>query len=171
MEILEVVFVIIGAIIGAGFASGKEIYLFFFSYGIKGIYGIIIATLIIGMTIYEVLKISVNNDIKSYDEFLQAVIKNKKIKQILNIVINIFVLISFYIMIAAFGTYINQNFDLNKILANAVFSILCFIILCFNINGFVRVNKLLIPLIIIMISIIRNCELQKHWNSRNTWNT
>lgn len=33
MKILSCVFVIIGVIIGAGFASGKEIYTFFYIYG------------------------------------------------------------------------------------------------------------------------------------------
>ena len=38
-NISKITFVLIGAIIGAGFASGKEIYIFFFSHGIKGIIG------------------------------------------------------------------------------------------------------------------------------------
>ena len=41
MNVLKVVFVIIGTLIGAGFASGQEIYAFFYSFGIKGIYGIV----------------------------------------------------------------------------------------------------------------------------------
>ena len=41
-DILKIVFVIIGTLIGAGFASGQEIYTFFFSYGIKGIYGLVL---------------------------------------------------------------------------------------------------------------------------------
>ena len=44
MEILKVVFVIIGTLIGAGFASGQEIYAFFFSFGIKGLAGILISS-------------------------------------------------------------------------------------------------------------------------------
>lgn len=36
---------IIGAILGAGFASGKEIHLFFGKYGISGQIGIIIASI------------------------------------------------------------------------------------------------------------------------------
>ena len=51
MSILKVVFVIIGTLIGAGFASGQEVYEFFFSFGIKGILGIFISSLIIGITI------------------------------------------------------------------------------------------------------------------------
>ena len=55
MSILKVVFVIIGTLIGAGFASGQEIYTFFFSYGINGIFGIIVSGIIIGFTIYNKL--------------------------------------------------------------------------------------------------------------------
>ena len=36
-NIMKIVFVIIGTMIGAGFASGQEIYLFFFSYGLEGV--------------------------------------------------------------------------------------------------------------------------------------
>ena len=56
-EIFSIVLVIIGALIGAGFASGQEIYSFFYSYGVIGIIGIIVTGLLIGMTIYKSLKI------------------------------------------------------------------------------------------------------------------
>ena len=45
-DIAKVVFVIIGTFIGAGFASGQEIYIFFFKYGINGLVGITIYSLI-----------------------------------------------------------------------------------------------------------------------------
>ena len=54
-NILKAVCVIIGTIIGAGFASGKEIYVFFNNYGIKGIAGIAIASVLTGIVIYKVL--------------------------------------------------------------------------------------------------------------------
>ena len=64
MSILKVGFVIIGTLIGAGFASGQEIYTFFFSYGIKGMLGIIVSGSIIGFTIYKTFKILEKNNIK-----------------------------------------------------------------------------------------------------------
>ena len=39
-ETISIVLVIIGALVGAGFASGQEIYSFFYLYGKNGIYGI-----------------------------------------------------------------------------------------------------------------------------------
>ena len=80
MNILKVAFVIIGTLIGAGFALGQEVYTFFFSYGINGILGIIISSLIIGYTIYKTFKIIEKNNIKNYKEFLDFFIKMKKLK-------------------------------------------------------------------------------------------
>ena len=60
-NITKVIFVIIGTFIGAGFASGQEIYLFFFKYGINGIIGIIISSLILGIIISKTLRIIKEN--------------------------------------------------------------------------------------------------------------
>ena len=60
VAILKVVFVIIGTLIGAGFASGQEIYIFFFSYGVKGLMGIVVSSVLIGVTIYKTFKITIN---------------------------------------------------------------------------------------------------------------
>ena len=54
-EAFSIVLVIIGAIIGAGFPSGQEIYSFFYLYGKFGIYGIFLMTSITGYLIYKIL--------------------------------------------------------------------------------------------------------------------
>ena len=83
-NISKVVFVIIGTFIGAGFASGQEIYIFFFKYGINGLVGITISSLILGIIISKTLKIIKENNIQNYKEFLDIIINKKyniKIKQ------------------------------------------------------------------------------------------
>ena len=57
-KIFKTVFVIIGTLIGAGFASGQEIYIFFYQYGINGILGITISSILLGYVVYKVLYIS-----------------------------------------------------------------------------------------------------------------
>ena len=162
MGILKVVFVIIGTLIGAGFASGQEIYTFFFSFGIKGLLGIIISSFIIGITIYKTLKVVHKNNINNYGEFLNYYIKNRKIKEVFNIIINIFILISFYVMIAGFGAYLQQEFNLNNIIGSIILAILCFILFKTNVNGLVKVNEILIPILIIVVILIRNCKYKKY---------
>ena len=104
-EIFSIVLVIIGALIGAGFASGQEIYSFFYTYGVIGLFGIIITCGLISITLYKSLKIICENKIDNYDEFLKIFIKNEKVTKIINGVINILLLVTFYIMIAGFGAY------------------------------------------------------------------
>ncbi|MBQ2938076.1 MAG: hypothetical protein IJE05_04285 [Clostridia bacterium] len=162
MGILKVVFVVIGTLIGAGFASGQEIYTFFFSFGIKGLFGIVISSSLIGITIYKTLKIINKNDIKNYKDFLNCLIKNEKIQEIANIIVNIFILASFYIMIAGFGAYLQQEFNLNSIIGSIILAIFCIIIFKTNVKGFVKINEILIPILITVITIIRNFKHKKH---------
>ena len=65
---LKVVFVVIGTLIGAGFASGQEVYLFFYSYGIKGIIGIFISSILMGIIIYKTLILVEEDNINSYKD-------------------------------------------------------------------------------------------------------
>ena len=69
-NILKVVFVIIGTLIGAGFASGQEMYVFFFSYGMQGLIGIIISSILMGIIIYQTLKLLDKYEIRTYKDFL-----------------------------------------------------------------------------------------------------
>ena len=59
-ETITIVLVIIGALIGAGFASGQEIYTFFYSHGVVGLIGICITFCMMEILIYKSLKI-INN--------------------------------------------------------------------------------------------------------------
>ena len=144
MSILKIVFVIIGTLIGVGFASGQEIYIFFFSYGIKGILGIIISSSIIGLIIYKTLKLVKSNNCKDYKQLLEILIKNEKVRYILNVVVNVFILASFYIMIAGFGAYIEQEYNVNSMVGSGILAIICYIVFKSNIKGFVIINQILI---------------------------
>ena len=122
-NILKVVFVIIGTMIGAGFASGQEVYLFFFSHGLEGIIGIVISSTILAYVIYKTFVIVNKYQITTYKEFLNVLIpKSEKIKTISNIIINIFILITFFIMIAGFGAYFEQELGINSLIRKRYFS-------------------------------------------------
>ena len=94
-----------------------------------------------------------------YKPISNLVIKNtgldKKIENVINIIINIFILASFYIMIAGFGAYLKQEINLNNIIGSGILAIACIIIFKMNIKGFVRANEILIPILIIVVLFIR----------------
>lgn len=153
-NILKIVFVIIGTMIGAGFASGQEIYLFFFSFGLKGLIGIVISSILTYFVIYKTLKLIKNNQIETYSDFLDIFIKNKFIKKVLNISVNIFILITFFIMIAGFGAYFEQQFGINSIWGSIILATLSFIIFMTNVKGVIKVNEFLAPILVIFLIII-----------------
>lgn len=152
--ITKAVCVIIGTIIGAGFASGKEIYLFFNTYGEKGILGIITASIVTGIIIYKVLMQIGSLEVNNYKEYLSQMKINSKIKEILNIIINIFLLMSFYIMIAGFCAYFKQEFNIPTIVVGTIVSLACYITFMNNIEGVTKINTILIPFLILMIVLL-----------------
>ncbi len=154
MGILGCIFVIIGAIIGAGFASGKEIYSFFYVYGKYGIIGLIFAIFLIGFVIYKTLKLIQKNDIQNYDEFLDLIIgkvKIKNIKLILNFIINIFLLMGFFVMCAGFASYFAQEIGKTTIIPSIILAIICYVLLSKNLKGLFILNSILIPIITLII--------------------
>ena len=106
------------------------------------------------------------NNIKNYKEFLDFFIKNEKIKELINSIINIFILVSFYVMIAGFGAYLEQEINLNNFIGSSILAILCIILFRTNINGIVKINEILIPILILVVLVIRNSKHQKHWHRR-----
>lgn len=159
-NIFKVVFVIIGTLIGAGFASGQEMYLFFFSYGIEGLIGIVVSCTLMGLIIYKALCLIDKYNIKTYKEFLEMFIKPKQnesffnLRNIVNIVINIFILVTFFIMIAGFGAYFEQELGINSLIGSIILASLCFFVFMTSIKGVVKASEILVPILIIFVVVI-----------------
>ena len=155
------IFTIIGSIIGAGFASGQEIFLFFYKYGLNGIYGLIVCSLLMFYIIYKVLKIVYEKNINTYREFLDFIFNKRYSKRkYLNIsyinenIVNIFLLGTFFIMIAGFGAFFSQEFGINKIIGSCMIALFSYFVFLTNIKGLTKVNSMIVPILIICIVLI-----------------
>lgn len=164
-NVLTISMVIIGSIIGAGFASGQEINSFFYKFGIIGILGIIISIFLISLIIYKVFLIIKKENINTYKNFLEIIFEknnNKKlnknkyfnISNFTNIIINIFLIISFFIMIAGFGAYFKQEYNISAFLGSSILAGICLIVFMNDVEGLIKINKYLIPILIFFIIII-----------------
>ena len=151
-NINKVIMVIIGTLIGAGFASGREIYLFFMLYGKLGQIGIIISGIFTGIIIYLVLKKVKEKQIENYSDLLENINpKNKKINKYINLIVNSFLLISFYIMIAGFSAYMEQAYKFPIYLSSILFVIFCYIVFQKSLQGMMKINSFLVPFLLILI--------------------
>ena len=170
-----IIFSIIGALVGAGFASGQEIYIFFYQFGIMGIVGLIFCSILIGLIIYKTFMIIYNsriskNPIINYKKFLDKIFNintNKRklkflnLSLIFNTIVNIFLLITFYIMISGFGAYFEQEFHISSIIGSVILAIITFFILLKNVAGVAKVNSIIVPVLITVICIISLKNMNK----------
>lgn len=151
-NIIKVVMVIMGTLIGAGFASGREIYLFFSRYGYLGQIGIIISGIFTGIIICLVLKIINKKQISNYNQLLEEINpKYKKINQYINKIVNCFLLISFFIMIAGFCAYMEQAYQLPTYFSSTIFVLICYIVFRKSLQGMMKINSFLVPFLLFFI--------------------
>ena len=153
-KILKAVFVIIGTLIGAGFASGQEIYIFFYQYGMNGILGIIISSLLLGFVTYKVLAICQKKEVTNYKSFLKGLIKKEKQLEIFNTIMNIFILITFYIMIAGFGAYFEQQFGIHSLIGSILLALICYFVFLKDVSGLIKVSQYIVPILIASLFMI-----------------
>ena len=106
--------------------------------------------------IYKTLNIVFSNNINNYQEFIENILperlkENKILCFTISNIINIFLLISFNIMIAGFATYFIQELNISKWYGTIIIAILAFVTLLHNVNGIIKINTYLIPIIIVLI--------------------
>ena len=173
MNIVKAVSVIIGTIIGAGFASGKEIYIFFGQYGKFGIIGAIVSATLTGVIIYSTIAITKRLQIKSNNEFLEKISNSSKVKIILENVINAFLLVSFWIMCAGFCTFFKQEFKIPIIITASINAIITYFLLMKNMDGIIKLNLIVVPIMVVIIIAIsiKNYPIINLINLINNLNT
>ncbi len=153
-------FLILGAIIGVGFASGKEICVFFFDFGGASLIGLLAFGLLYVYLFFVIQHISHKLKIKSYDQF------NAKMFGRLCKFTNIVMLINFTITSAgmlAGADYLFENFfDFGYKVPSIILSVLTFVLLIGGINKIKIVANVIIPLMlaVIVINSIHNITPQ-----------
>lgn len=133
---------------------GKEIYLFFGKYGKNGILGIFLSSILMGLLIYQVFRILQEKKIGHYNSFINQIYPNQKTREIIKIIINLFLLISFYIMIAGFSAYFSQELGIPNIIGTIIILVFCYFIFMGNIESVIKVNMILIPILILFVILL-----------------
>lgn len=147
-KVFQIASVYVGTILGAGFASGQEMMQFFSSYGIDGIYGIILAGLLFSIIGWAVLEIVYIYQLKNYQEFLYPIM-GKTLGTLMEWTVAIFLGIIFCAMLAGSGALLEQKFHLPYTAGILFMALTCFITFLFDIKGVIAINCILAPLLFI----------------------
>jgi uncharacterized membrane protein YkvI len=140
--------VFVSTIIGAGFASGREIAEFFINGGYRGIYGIVFAVVLFLLVGQIILQAIYKYDITSSDELVKLIFP-KKYFGLFNLIV-LGAMVSIYVvMISGVGACFNQQLGINSCIGVLFASIICGIIFMFGDDGLVKSMNFMAPIVIV----------------------
>lgn len=141
--------IIVGTTIGAGFASGREIWEFFSSYGYQSMQGIILSIILFGISSVFILWISFKHKTTNYYDVLN-ILMGAKLAKIFDLLIFLYLFSGTIVMFAGSGATFKQwNFSYS--LGVASMAIFAWIVLIKGINGLIKINTILIPVLIVIL--------------------
>lgn len=145
----KLTFIYIGTILGAGFASGKELFAFFARFKEMGLIGFLLSCFLLSLSFVSILSLIKNSIAKDYKSFLQDIfgIKIAKFIEILNIV---FLFTLFSAMLAGGGASLGDIFSIDFKICAILFSIFIFISLFFGEKAVIYINSILCPALIFL---------------------
>lgn len=147
---LKVASIYVGTVIGAGFASGREIIQFFGVYGLKGIIGIsisgILFSLIGGLLLLKVY----NNKVIGFDDLVNRIF-GKRLKKVLDLIMIFSLYTGFSVMVAGSGAIFREELGFSFNYGMMVMVTLSYIVFLFDLEGLSFVNSILVPLLILGI--------------------
>lgn len=146
-NIFKCLMIIIGTLIGAGFASGQEIASFFNRFLNDGLIGILVMAVLFGVVIYLIMRYSNKLQIIKYEEL----IKENKIALY---IMKAFTFICFCIMISAIGSYGEEQFGFSFWIGAVFAGVICLVLFLFKFNGLEKINNILVPFILVGIALL-----------------
>ena len=137
----------IGTVVGAGFASGREVYQFFTLYGGRGTLGVILATLLLGTVGTKIFMLGVKLKPKSYRDLLELLL-GKTFAPIADLILFLFFTTLIGVMLAGCGSIFETvGFGYwPGVVISGLFTVLT---LFKGLNGIISVNLIVVPLMLV----------------------
>lgn len=144
LEILSIALIYCGAVFGAGFASGREIFTFFSCYKTAGIVASVFVGFLFsffGLFVCRYAKAkNITNPEKYYEELFP-----KSVAKVVAFFTNAFLVMSFAIMITGCGTLISEQSGISSIYGSLISAVLCFFVIRRDVSGLEKFNLLATP--------------------------
>lgn len=143
----QIAAVYVGTVVGAGFATGREIVEFFSRFGLIGLFGILITGFLLIYLGSKLMRLAVQVGATSYQE-LNEHLFGKVFGRAIN-VLTLFMLIGVCaVMLSGAGAVFEEQLNLSKSFGIFVTIGLSFIVMVVGIKGLFIVNTLVVPTMI-----------------------
>lgn len=135
----------VGAVMGAGFASGQEIQQFFVRYGYKGLAGILLSAGLFSLLGWAILDLLERWHINSYSEFFRRLFGDKWGRRADGLV-SVLLFIGMLAMLSGSGALFYEYFGLSRWLGITLTTVVIGLALWYRGEGVLWINTVLIPL-------------------------
>ena len=143
----QIAAVYVGTVVGAGFATGREIVEFFSRFGFIGLVGMLMAGYMLIFLGTKIMVISAKIKAKSYEEFNEFLF-GKSIGKFINIITLFMLLGVSAVMLAGAGAVFEEQLGLNKMAGIVLTIILSFVVMAVGTKALFAVNTFVVPLMI-----------------------
>lgn len=140
-------FVYVGSVVGAGFATGREIVEFFSKFGSLGILGIAIAGLCFIYFGKKMMLLALRVRAENYYELNQYIF-GPFFAPLINIVMSVMLIGVTAVMLSGAGSIFEEQLESSKFVGVLLTIILGLIVLVVGTKGLVFVNMIIVPLLI-----------------------
>ncbi|MDF2947101.1 MAG: putative rane protein [Bacillales bacterium] len=177
IQSLKIAATYIGTVVGAGFATGREIVEFFTQYGYYGTIGIICSGILFTILGIKIMEICSLHRIKNNYEFCILLFGNR-FGKVINLIMSLMLIGVAGVMISGAGAIFSEQLNISRVFGISIFIVLSFLIISRDIKGLHAINSFVVPLMILFsLSIILlsfnnvNLLFEPQPNSNGFWFT
>lgn len=143
----------VGLIIGAGFASGQEIMQYFTSFGLYGIAGAIVATIVFAFLGLSLAQLGTDLKTTSHKEVIYH-IGGRYVGVIFDVLITFFLFGVAVVMFAGSGSTFNQMFGIDPMIGSIFMVVITILTLLLNVKNIINIIAVVTPYLMGIIFII-----------------
>ena len=146
---VKIAMVYIGTVVGAGFATGQEILQFFVRFGIGGLWGILLSTVLFVLYGVFIMQLGMRFAAQSHLDILQGIGKAG------SVVIDALIMISLFgaltAMLAGSGALFAEQFGLPATLGSAIMGVLTAMTVLRGLKGVIDAISAVVPFLIVSV--------------------
>jgi uncharacterized membrane protein YkvI/glyoxylase-like metal-dependent hydrolase (beta-lactamase superfamily II) len=150
---INIAFLYVGTLMGAGFASGREIWQFFGVFGEKSYFAVLAVTILFVLFGMMTVKISETMDTTDIGKIIMP-FENKYLENFSGYIIAVILFIAYVVMAAAGGALFQEQFGLPRIFGGII---LMLMVIATILGGFERISKnfkYIIPVLLIIVFLV-----------------
>ncbi len=161
LNIFQIAFAYIGTVVGAGFASGQEVLQFFTAYGLWGLVGMLISSLLFFFIGYSVLMLGRGLKAQSHLEVVRFT-NGALLGSLIDIVITLFMFGGLAAMLAGAGAIAREQFALSPLWGILFMALVTLVTVVSGTHGVVNAISFVVPFLIVSVLFISISSLLRN---------